>query len=104
MSWVDPGNPNEVSQRGVVFFRNQEDLSLSDQKELCKTLGQLSGKPSCSGLYVDAQIDPNSTHLGDNVTVISSMKRTKRLDSSRLASKGWHAEYVVIFEIHRTFL
>jgi hypothetical protein len=92
-------NPNKVSQRGVVFVRNQEDLSLSDQKELCQLLGQLSGKPTCSGLHVDAQIDPNSAHLGDDVKIISSTKRTIRFDSSRLASKGWHSEYVVIYMI-----
>lgn len=36
-----------VSQRGVVFFRNQ-GLSVDDQKTLGQKLGELSGKPETS--------------------------------------------------------
>lgn len=36
-----------VSQRGVVFFRNQ-DLNIDDQKVLGQKLGELTGKPDTS--------------------------------------------------------
>jgi len=38
---------NSVSQRGVVFFRNQ-DLGIEDQKVLGQKLGELTGKPKTS--------------------------------------------------------
>jgi len=40
-----------VSQRGVVFFRNQ-DLSVDDQKILGQKLGELTGKPESSKVCV----------------------------------------------------
>jgi len=36
-----------VSQRGVVFFRNQ-DINIEDQKVLGQKLGELTGKPETS--------------------------------------------------------
>jgi len=36
-----------VSERGVVFFRNQ-DISVDDQKTLGQKLGELTGKPASS--------------------------------------------------------
>lgn len=36
-----------VSQRGVVFFRNQ-DIGIEDQKVLGQKLGELTGKPTTS--------------------------------------------------------
>jgi alpha-ketoglutarate-dependent taurine dioxygenase len=39
-----------VSQRGVVFFRNQ-DISVEDQKTLGQKLGELTGKPASSKVY-----------------------------------------------------
>ncbi|TVY91269.1 Alpha-ketoglutarate-dependent taurine dioxygenase [Lachnellula willkommii] len=36
-----------VSQRGVVFFRNQ-DINIEEQKNLAQKLGELSGKPETS--------------------------------------------------------
>lgn len=41
-----------VSQRGVVFFRKQDNLGDEGQKELMQRLGELSGKPSSSGLHI----------------------------------------------------
>lgn len=40
-----------VSQRGVVFFRNQ-DLSIDDQKVLGQKLGELTGKPETSKVCI----------------------------------------------------
>jgi hypothetical protein len=39
-----------VSQRGVVFFRKQDDITNDIQKELVQRLGELSGKPATSKL------------------------------------------------------
>ena len=38
-----------VSQRGVVFFRNQ-NINSDEQKTLVQKLGVLTGKPSTSGV------------------------------------------------------
>ena len=39
-----------VSQRGVVFFRNQ-DINIEDQKTLGQKLGELTGKPETSKVH-----------------------------------------------------
>jgi hypothetical protein len=41
-----------VSQRGVVFFRNQE-IAIEDQKILGQKLGELTGKPASSKVCLD---------------------------------------------------
>ncbi len=45
-----------VSERCVVFFRDQ-DLSIDDQKLLAQRLGELSGKPETSKLYVHPAVN-----------------------------------------------
>ena len=40
-----------MSQRGVVFFRNQ-DLSIDEQKVLGQRLGELTGKPETSKVSI----------------------------------------------------
>ncbi|OAG06027.1 alpha-ketoglutarate-dependent sulfonate dioxygenase, partial [Paraphaeosphaeria sporulosa] len=93
-----------VSQRGVVFFRNQ-NLNIDDQKILGQRLGELTGKPETSKLHRHAlsnskrgiAVDENGK-LDDEVSVISSdQNRTFYADrfganSKRLASEGWHAD------------
>jgi alpha-ketoglutarate-dependent taurine dioxygenase len=39
-----------VSQRGVVFFRNQ-NITVEEQKVLGQKLGELTGKPETSKVY-----------------------------------------------------
>jgi hypothetical protein len=94
----------QVSQRGVVFFRNQ-DLNIEDQKLLGQKLGDLTGKPETSKLHRHAlanskrgiAVDANGK-LDDEVSVISSEQNRKfykdrfTANSKRLASHGWHAE------------
>ncbi|EPE04241.1 hypothetical protein F503_04756 [Ophiostoma piceae UAMH 11346] len=93
-----------VSQRGVVFFRNQ-DLKIDDQKVLGQKLGELTGKPASSRLHRHAlsnskrgiAVDENGK-LDDEVSVISSEQNRKyykdRFTSSskQLAGVGWHAD------------
>ena len=45
-------NSFTVSQRGVVFFRKQDNITNDLQKELVQRLGELSGKPSTSKLHI----------------------------------------------------
>ena len=82
-----------VSQRNVVFFRNQQ-LTIEQQKSFGTHLGELSGKPSTSKLHIHP-LTAEFSELGDNVTVISS-ENTKKYrgndDFSKLASTGWHSE------------
>jgi len=93
-----------VSQRGVVFFRNQ-DLTIEQQKVLGQKLGELTGKPETSKLHRHAlsnskrgiAVDENGK-LDDEVSVISSEQNRKYyndrfgFNSKRLASEGWHAD------------
>jgi alpha-ketoglutarate-dependent taurine dioxygenase len=93
-----------VSQRGVVFFRNQT-LTIPEQKTLAHKLGLLTGKPPTSGLHRHAlfnskrglSVDASGT-LDDEVSIINS-QQFQRLYGDRyspkstiLASDGWHAD------------
>jgi alpha-ketoglutarate-dependent taurine dioxygenase len=55
-----------VSQRGVVFFRAQDNLTADLQKELVQKIGILSGKPASSGLHIHPIL--NSDREGYRVT------------------------------------
>ncbi|KAK2595836.1 hypothetical protein N8I77_013629 [Diaporthe amygdali] len=93
-----------VSQRCVVFFRDQ-DLTIDDQKILGQKLGELSGKPETSKLHRDAlanskrglAIDEKG-RLDDEVSIISSeqagkyFKERVTLATKKIASVGWHAD------------
>lgn len=62
--------PTLVSQRGVVFFRDQ-NITIEEQKLLGTKLGELTGKPSSSKLHVHPTTSETS-ELGDEISVISS--------------------------------
>ncbi|KAK3681331.1 hypothetical protein B0T22DRAFT_531235 [Podospora appendiculata] len=93
-----------VSERGVVFFRNQ-NLNIDDQKLLGQRLGELTGKPETSKLHRHAlsnskrgiAVDENG-RLDDEVSIISSEQNRKFYAdrythlSKQLASNGWHAD------------
>ncbi|KAL7269555.1 hypothetical protein RUND412_007780 [Rhizina undulata] len=86
-----------VSQRGVVFFRNQE-LTLEEQKLLGRKLGELTGKPKTSGLHVHP-LTHETSELGDEISVISSEGKTGLVGKeyrndgrSKIASRGWHSD------------
>ena len=67
-----------VSQRGVVFFRDQ-DITIAEQKVLGTKLGELSGKPASSKLHIHP-ITEESSELGDEISVISSERNGKYYD------------------------
>jgi alpha-ketoglutarate-dependent taurine dioxygenase len=86
-----------VSQRGVVFLRDQIVNPL-EMRELCEALTSLAGCPESSGLHVHPLTEEGS-ELGDQISVISSEKQklggglTHQLsDVSRYASAGWHTD------------
>jgi len=68
-----------ISQRGVVFFRAQDDVTNDLQKELVQRLGELSGKPKTSGLHIHPVSNSSREHgdKDDEISVISSAQAKK---------------------------
>jgi len=109
-----------VSQRGVVFFREQE-IDLEEQKLLGTKLGELSGthqgpcafvffmtdaekgKPSSSTLHIHP-LTAEKSEKGDHISIITSerLREYDIADTSKLASREWHSEYVM-FSYPRSF-
>ena len=89
-----------VSQRGVVFFRSQTNLTNDLQKQLVNRLGQLSGKPESSTLHIHPVLNGTSEFgVGDNeISHISSEARKKMFSYERHAAKRrydsatWHSD------------
>lgn len=86
-----------VSQRGVVFLRDQ-DVTPVEMKDLMLRLTELAGCPASSDLHVHPLTEEGS-ELGDQISVISSTKQKKGgglthqlSDVSRYASTGWHSD------------
>jgi alpha-ketoglutarate-dependent taurine dioxygenase len=90
-----------VSQRGVVFFRKQDDLDNELQKELAQRLGELSGKPETSKLHIHP-VSNSGRRLGgkdDEISVISSEQakeiyknRFLNFNKKQSAKGGWHSD------------
>ncbi|PVH97156.1 taurine catabolism dioxygenase [Periconia macrospinosa] len=90
-----------ISQRGVVFFRKQDELDNDLQKELAQRLGELSGKPETSKLHIHPVINAGRTlGGGDNEISVISSEQQKKLYSNRFftvnkkqsAKNGWHSD------------
>ena len=89
-----------VSQRGVVFFRAQNNLTNDLQKQLVNRLGQLSGKPESSTLHIHPVLNSTSEFgVGDNeISHISSEARKKMFSYERHNAKRrydsatWHSD------------
>ena len=91
-----------VSQRGVVFFRAQNDVDNDLQKELVQRLGELSGKPVTSKLHIHP-VSNSGRELGgndDEISVISS-EQAKKIYKDKLlfqsekrqsGKEGWHSD------------
>lgn len=89
-----------VSQRGVVFFRAQDNLTDELQKEFIQKLGVLSGKPSTSTLHIHPVLN-NTSEFGltdAEVSHISSVARKKMFqhelqhNKRRYDSAQWHSD------------
>ncbi|KAL7623174.1 hypothetical protein AAE478_006855 [Parahypoxylon ruwenzoriense] len=90
-----------ISQRGVVFFRKQDNISDDLQKELVQRLGELSGKPETSKLHIHPVSNSGREHGGkdDEISVISSEQAKKiysRKDvwaEKKQSQRGqWHSD------------
>ncbi|RQM06247.1 hypothetical protein DH86_00001047, partial [Scytalidium sp. 3C] len=91
-----------ISQRGVVFFRAQDNLTDDLQKTLVQRLGQLSGKPADSTLHIHPLL--NGTHefgVEDNeISTISSVgfralypgQIQKDRDDRKGGAASWHSD------------
>ncbi|KAI1841420.1 hypothetical protein JX265_001512 [Neoarthrinium moseri] len=90
-----------VSQRGVVFFRKQDNITNDLQKELVQRLGELSGKPATSKLHIHPV--SNSSREGavpdDEISLISSKLQKKiyanqflRYNKDQSQKKQWHSD------------
>ncbi|KUI54602.1 hypothetical protein VP1G_01976 [Cytospora mali] len=90
----------DISQRGVVFFRAQDNLTDELQKEFVHKLGQLSGKPSTSTLHIHPVLNNTSEFgVGDaEVSHISSVARKKMFKHELQPNKRgydsaqWHSD------------
>ncbi|KAL0943296.1 alpha-ketoglutarate-dependent sulfonate [Colletotrichum truncatum] len=89
-----------ISQRGVVFFRKQDNVDNDLQKELVQRLGELSGKPSTSKLHIHPVNNASrGNDKDDEISVISSAN-AKKLSLHRFLNynKGqtqrsqWHSD------------
>jgi alpha-ketoglutarate-dependent taurine dioxygenase len=49
-----------------VFFRNQHSLTIAQQKELAKRLGELSGKSESSKLHIHQLHNSEGEHRTDD--------------------------------------
>ncbi|KAI9349820.1 hypothetical protein DFJ73DRAFT_643192 [Zopfochytrium polystomum] len=81
-----------VSRRNVVFFRNQE-ITIEEQLELGRRLGELTGKPATSKLHVHPII--SFSEHGEEISEITSEGRNDYYTAgprSDLASTGWHSD------------
>lgn len=89
-----------VSQRGVVVFRAQDNLTNELQKQFIQSLGVLSGKPATSTLHIHPVLNSTSEFgVGDNeISHISSLARKKmfnhsnQLNKRRYDAARWHSD------------
>lgn len=92
-----------VSQRGVVFFRAQDELTNDLQKKLILRLGELTGRPRTSGLHIHPVLN-DSRELGGSdpeISTISSAQGRKlyrrqhpvgALSPKKQATSQWHSD------------
>ncbi|KAF2017826.1 taurine catabolism dioxygenase [Aaosphaeria arxii CBS 175.79] len=89
-----------ISERGVVFFRAQDNLTDTLQKQLVHRLGQLTGKPSSSTLHIHPMLN-NTNEFGvadAEISTISSLARKKFFNKNttpntrRYDAAQWHSD------------
>ncbi|KAL1966254.1 hypothetical protein VTN77DRAFT_4607 [Rasamsonia byssochlamydoides] len=94
-----------VSERGVVFFRNQTGLTVEMQKDLVNLLGILTGRRKENGLHIHPLIEGKqevgvnkANDIDKQISVISSQLSRKLEGEERyrdiyqFASGGWHSD------------
>ncbi|OXV07372.1 hypothetical protein Egran_04863 [Elaphomyces granulatus] len=94
-----------VSQRGVVFFRKQDDIDDDLQKELAQRLGELSGKPKTSGLHIHPILNSSREMGGDDERISILSREMERTQWNEMIEPGkrqsaiieWHND--ITFEV-----
>lgn len=96
-----PPDIHVVSQRGVVFFRAQDNLTDDLHKALVQQLGQLSGKPTESTLHIHPLLN-GSHEFGVNDNEISTISSAgfrdfatnipKDRDDRKGGAASWHSD------------
>ncbi|KAI1642317.1 taurine catabolism dioxygenase [Daldinia loculata] len=86
-----------IAQRGVVFFRAQNNLTDDQQKFLIQRLGELTGKPAESSLHVHPILNETSEFgVGDrHISTINSVHRKQVYSGDKDANKHsqqWHSD------------
>lgn len=91
-----------VSQRGVVFFRAQDELDNELQKKLILRLGELTGRPATSGLHVHPILNSEREEGGSDpeISTISSVQHKRiyrkeandELSPKKQNSAQWHSD------------
>ncbi|KAL2202075.1 alpha-ketoglutarate-dependent sulfonate dioxygenase [Sarocladium strictum] len=89
-----------ISQRGVVFFRRQDDVTEAVQKQLVQRLGELSGKPSSSKLHIHPVHNSSRGDTKDDEISVISSARAKELRLRNFLSTNkkqsnkseWHSD------------
>lgn len=99
---VDFTNTALVSERGVVFFRAQDNLTNDLQKVLIQKLGEASGKPSTSGLHIHPILNSDRELGGSDpeISTISSVQHKKlyrkpgaeELSPKKQSTAQWHSD------------
>lgn len=70
-----------IAERGVVFFKNQTDLTIEDQKKLTHKLGDAAGRPKGNGLHIHpialagGLLDSTGDHIDPEIFFINSKLR-----------------------------
>ncbi|OAA67118.1 Taurine catabolism dioxygenase TauD/TfdA [Niveomyces insectorum RCEF 264] len=92
-----------ISQRGVVFFRKQDNLTNELQKALILRLGELTGRPATSTLHIHPILNSERELGGDDpvISTISSVQQEKiyrrvaddtELSKKKQSRAQWHSD------------
>ncbi|KDN69271.1 putative TfdA family Taurine catabolism dioxygenase TauD [Colletotrichum sublineola] len=89
-----------IAQRGVVFFRKQDNIDNDLQKELVQRLGELSGKPSTSKLHIHPLNNSGRGNTQDDEISVISSAQSKSLglyhflnyDKKQTQKGQWHSD------------
>ncbi|OJJ99615.1 hypothetical protein ASPACDRAFT_1869511 [Aspergillus aculeatus ATCC 16872] len=85
-----------IAERGVVFFRAQDNLTNALQKQLILRLGELTTRPATHGLHIHP-VTNDAREFGDpdpEISTINSEGRKKLYKGSDYTSQAavWHSD------------
>ncbi|KAL2404035.1 Alpha-ketoglutarate-dependent dioxygenase btcD [Exophiala dermatitidis] len=109
VEWLQSSNADEllrdlaikISERGVVFFRKQDNLTNDLQKQLIQRLGELAGKPATSKLHIHPILNSERELGGSDpeISTISSVQQDKiykktpyHQSRKEQGSAQWHSD------------